>query len=224
MTTTNTTPPKATKGRTGPKEKLTPMAALREQVATLTTRFDHEVDRLAGLIADNKRAVIAAQTRADHAFNKATLAYDKLGQISDTLDLIPEQFRIAHERIEQLERRINDGIKPAIEAVGQKVDGAYKLAEETHHRSHGEANELATQASTHAHQAATSAALALLKANATADVVSSLQKAIAALEVRVFPTALSVLIKDDAVVSALDSGNERVVPFDPAGVIPKVPA
>ena len=110
--------------------KASPMDAMRDTIATLQARFDTEVDRLEGRIADNKRAAIAAQRRADAAHAKATAAYEKLGMISDTLDLIPDQFATAHSRIEQLERKINDGVKVAIGALGtQGSDGLKSLTE-----------------------------------------------------------------------------------------------
>ncbi len=224
MTTTETaTPPKATRGRTGPKEKLTPIDALREQVATLTTRFDHEIDRLAGLVSDNKRAAIAAQARADAAHNKASAAYDNLGQISDTLDRIPDQFATAHSRIEDIDRRIDAVNNTAIAEIRSQMHKIEQIASNTHAQQHTAAEEKATQAVEHAFQAATSAALAMIKAEAATEVVTKLQDAVAKLEVRVFPTPLSILVKDGVATSAMVSGNEKNDALDPKAPLPKAP-
>lgn len=211
----------ATEKTTAPK--ASPMDALAQQVATLQARYDSEIDRLEGLVAANKRAAIAAQRRADAAHAKATAAYEKLGMISDTLALVPDQFATAHSRIEQVERKVNVSVKASIEAVAQKVDGAYKLARDTHQKAHTAANEKAEAASQFAHQAATQAALSMITAETARDMVSKLQTAVAKLEVRVFPQPFQPLIKDAEVVEVMDSGNERVIPFDPKGVVPKAP-
>jgi hypothetical protein len=201
-----------------------PMDALRDRVDALATRLDTEVDRLAGLVSDNKRAAIAAQRRADAAHAKATAAYEKLGKISDALDLVPDQFATAHRRIDDMDKLFSDGFKPAIAEIKSEVHKIRQVASNTHAQEHTAANEKATQAVEHAFQAATSAALAMIKAEAATEIVTKLQDAVAKLEVRVFPTPLSILVKDGVATAAMVSGNERSETLDPKAPLPKVPA
>ena len=93
--------------------------AMRGEIDTLTGLLDHLTSMVTDRATANSRKADTAQGKADLAFNRAMASYDMLNKVQATLDLIPDQFKVAHARIEGIERQLGD--------LGERIRDAHCL-------------------------------------------------------------------------------------------------